>query len=283
MIMKKILSIILFVVGTIMFASAISLLKSNIPAAIFGIVISAAFFIYPVMRIKERVAQKKAYGEKWKALPAVAVSVPLALGVLGLATANSEKEDLSSKNATQTTVVETEVTQEEPSIESAAIEVTPSPVPIDTPTPIPTVTPTPTPVPTPTPEPNETTAAPTTKETTKETTKPTTKATTKEATKAETKGTEAPKETPETSVEIKVEGKKVTKAPAAVADPSAPTESLKETSEELDYIVNKNTGVFHEPGCSSVRRMSEKNKQARHCTREKLINEGYDPCDNCNP
>ena len=236
------------------------------------------------MRIKERVAQKKAYGEKWKALPAVAVSVPLALGVLGLATANPENEDLSSKNATQTTVVETEVTQEEPSIESATIEVTPSPVPIDTPTPIPTVTPTPTPVPTPTPEPTEiTTAAPTTKETTKETTKPATKATTKAVTKAETKATEAPKETPETSVEIKVEGKKVTKAPAAVADPPAPTESLKETSEELDYVVNTNTGKFHKPGCSSVAKMKEKNRADRHCTREKLINEGYQPCGNCHP
>ena len=280
MVMKKILSIILFVLGTLMFVGSMSLLKSDIPAAIFGIVISAAFFIYPVMRIKERVAQKKAYGEKWKALPAVAVSVPLALGVLGLATANPEKDDLSSKHATQTTVVETEVTQEEPSIESAAIEVTPTPVPTDTPTPIPTVTPTPTPVPTPTPEPTETTmAAPTTKETTKETTKPTTKATTK----AETKATEAPKQTAAPANEAPKESKKTTKGPAAVADPPAPTESLKETSEERDYIVNKNTGVFHEPGCSSVRRMSEKNKQARHCTREKLINEGYDPCDNCNP
>ncbi len=277
--MKKILSIILFVLGTLMFVGSMSLLKSDIPAAIFGIVISAAFFIYPVMRIKERVAQKKAYGEKWKALPAVAVSVPLALGVLGLATANPEKEDLSSKNATQTTVVETEVTLEEPSIESAAIEVTPSPVPIDTPTPIPNVTPTPT------PEPTEatTTAAPTTKETTKETTKPTTKATTKAATKAETKATEAPKETPETSVEIKVEGKKVTKAPAAVTDLPAPTASLKETSEEQDYILNTSRKKFHYPDCPSVKQMSEKNKQTRHCTREKLINEGYDACGNCHP
>lgn len=280
MIMKKILSIILFVVGTILFASAMSLLKSDIPAAIFGIVISAAFFIYPVMRIKERVSQKKAYGEKWKALPAVAVSVPLALGVLGLATANPEKDDLSSKNAMQTTVVETEVTQEEPSIESAAIEVTPSPVPIDTPTPIPTVTPTPTPVPTPTPEPTETTtAAPTTKETTKETAKPTTKATTK----AETKATEAPKETAAPANEAPKESKKTTKGPAVVADPPAPTESLKETSEEQDYILNTSKKKFHYPDCPSVKQMSEKNKQTRHCTREKLINEGYDACGNCHP
>ena len=272
--MKKILSIILFVLGTLMFVGSMSLLKSDIPATIFGFVVSAACFIYPVMRIKERVAQKKAYGEKWKALPAVAVSVPLALGVLGLATANPEKEDLSSKNATQTTVVETEVTQEEPSIESAAIEVTPTPVPTDTPTPIPTVTPTPTPEPT-----ESTTAAPTTKETTKETTKPTTKATTK----AETKATEAPKETAAPANEAPKESKKTTKGPAAVADPPAPTESLKETSEEQDYILNTSKKKFHYPDCPSVKQMSEKNKQTRHCTREKLINEGYDACGNCHP
>ena len=206
------------------------------------------------------------------------LSVIVCVGLISLVTGCSEKKDSDKSDSTETTLMAVEEPTTSDSIEESSSTTV-------TPTPIPTVTPTPTPVPTPTPEPTEatTTAAPTTKETTKETTKPTTKATTKAATKAETKATEAPKETSETSVEIKVEGKKVTKAPAAVADPPAPTESLKETSEELDYVVNTNTGKFHKPGCSSVAKMKEKNRADRHCTREKLINEGYQPCGNCHP
>lgn len=199
------------------------------------------------------------------------LSVIVCVGLISLVTGCSEKKDSDKSASTETTLMAVEEPTTSDSIEESSSTTV-------TPTPIPTVTPTPTPEPTET-----TTAAPTTKEMTKETAKPTTKATTKAATKDETKATEAPKETPETSVEIKVEGKKVTKAPAVVTDPPAPTASLKETSEELDYVVNTNTGKFHKPGCSSVTKMKEKNRADRHCTREKLINEGYQPCGNCHP
>ncbi len=201
------------------------------------------------------------------------LSVIVCVGLISLMTGCLEKKDSDKSTSTETTLMSVEEPTTSDSIEESSSTTV-------TPTPIPTVTPTPTPVPSPTPEPTETTTAvPTTKETTKETAKPTTKATTK----TETKATEAPKETSETSVEIKVEGKKVTKAPAAVTDPPAPTASLKETSEEQDYVVNTNTGKFHKPGCSSVAKMKEKNRADRHCTREKLINEGYQPCGNCHP
>ena len=51
-----------------------------------------------------------------------------------------------------------------------------------------------------------------------------------------------------------------------------------------DYIANKNTKKFHYPDCKSVKRMSEKNKKFFYdVTREYMIEQGYDPCGNCDP
>ena len=47
------------------------------------------------------------------------------------------------------------------------------------------------------------------------------------------------------------------------------------------YILNTNTGKFHDPGCRSVKKMSDK-KECK-CTRDELIAQGYEPCLNCNP
>lgn len=52
----------------------------------------------------------------------------------------------------------------------------------------------------------------------------------------------------------------------------------------MDYIANKNTRKFHYPGCSSVKKMSEKNKEFFYdVTRDSMIEQGYDPCENCDP
>lgn len=53
--------------------------------------------------------------------------------------------------------------------------------------------------------------------------------------------------------------------------------------EETTYILNTNTQKFHEPSCSSVDDMKEKNKQEYQGNREDLINQGYNPCKRCNP
>ena len=51
-----------------------------------------------------------------------------------------------------------------------------------------------------------------------------------------------------------------------------------------DYIANKNTKKFHYPDCKSVKQMSEKNKKFFYdVTREYMIEQGYDPCGNCDP
>ena len=50
-----------------------------------------------------------------------------------------------------------------------------------------------------------------------------------------------------------------------------------------EYVLNTNTKKFHYPSCSSVKKMSEKNKAYHTGTREEVIAMGYDPCGNCHP
>ncbi len=52
---------------------------------------------------------------------------------------------------------------------------------------------------------------------------------------------------------------------------------------EDTYVLNTNTQKFHSPSCSSVKRMSEHNKKKYTGSREKLVEEGYEPCQICNP
>ena len=57
----------------------------------------------------------------------------------------------------------------------------------------------------------------------------------------------------------------------------------QEKGEKTTYVLNTNSKKFHYPDCSSVGKMSEKNKEERTTTREDLISEGYDPCGSCKP
>jgi len=50
-----------------------------------------------------------------------------------------------------------------------------------------------------------------------------------------------------------------------------------------EYVLNTNTKKFHYPSCSSVKKMSEKNKAYHTGTRDEVIAMGYDPCGNCHP
>ena len=49
------------------------------------------------------------------------------------------------------------------------------------------------------------------------------------------------------------------------------------------YVLNLNSMKFHYPACSSVGKMSEKNKQIVDWSREELMEKGYAPCGSCNP
>lgn len=52
---------------------------------------------------------------------------------------------------------------------------------------------------------------------------------------------------------------------------------------EVTYILNTNTGKFHNPDCSSVKRISAKNKQEFTGTRDEALALGYTPCGVCKP
>ena len=56
-----------------------------------------------------------------------------------------------------------------------------------------------------------------------------------------------------------------------------------EGGEKCDYIANKSSKKFHKPTCSSVSKMSDKNKLEITATRAEMIADGYTPCGICNP
>ncbi len=49
------------------------------------------------------------------------------------------------------------------------------------------------------------------------------------------------------------------------------------------YILNTNSKKFHLPDCSSVKQISNKNKEDYEGSREDLVSQGYTPCKQCNP
>lgn len=49
------------------------------------------------------------------------------------------------------------------------------------------------------------------------------------------------------------------------------------------YIINTNTGKFHDPTCSSVDDMKRQNRKDYTGTRDGLIEQGYEPCGRCHP
>lgn len=53
--------------------------------------------------------------------------------------------------------------------------------------------------------------------------------------------------------------------------------------EECDYVLNKSTGKFHKPTCSSATNIKQKNREYFTGTREEVIARGFDPCGRCNP
>lgn len=54
------------------------------------------------------------------------------------------------------------------------------------------------------------------------------------------------------------------------------------TTEGCPYIGNRNTGVFHYAGCSSVAQMAERNKVCL-ASREEALQRGFRPCQRCHP
>ena len=61
------------------------------------------------------------------------------------------------------------------------------------------------------------------------------------------------------------------------------TEADPSDTKEQMYILNKNTKKFHKPECSCAKKIKVKNKGEYTGSRQTLIDEGYEPCGNCNP
>ena len=61
------------------------------------------------------------------------------------------------------------------------------------------------------------------------------------------------------------------------------TEAEPSDTKEQMYILNKNTKKFHKPECSGAKKIKAKNKGEYTGSRQTLIDEGYEPCGNCNP
>ncbi|WP_458455425.1 thermonuclease family protein [Methanobrevibacter sp.] len=66
------------------------------------------------------------------------------------------------------------------------------------------------------------------------------------------------------------------------SDTSSSDTSSQSSSDSGSYVGNSNTGKFHLASCSSVGKMSDKNK-VFFSSRDDAINQGYVPCKRCNP
>lgn len=66
-------------------------------------------------------------------------------------------------------------------------------------------------------------------------------------------------------------------------DNSNQYDNVEEDITGVRYILNTNSKKIHYPDCSSVGRMSEKNKKETNLYRDELISQGYDPCGICKP
>lgn len=71
--------------------------------------------------------------------------------------------------------------------------------------------------------------------------------------------------------------------PTPPQNPSDDNDSGEVDARVADYVGNKNSHIFHYADCSSVKQMSEKNKYYFTGTREEMIDQGYTPCQRCNP
>ena len=61
------------------------------------------------------------------------------------------------------------------------------------------------------------------------------------------------------------------------------TEQSNENAVFVEYVLNKNTKKFHEPGCGSAKTIKDSNREEYTGSREDLIDMGYSPCGNCKP
>lgn len=71
------------------------------------------------------------------------------------------------------------------------------------------------------------------------------------------------------------------KTTLAVVQPPAIRETVPE--QIMDYVLNRNTKIFHLPDCKYVSQILEKNRRSFTGTRSEVYAMGYDACSQCRP
>lgn len=71
-------------------------------------------------------------------------------------------------------------------------------------------------------------------------------------------------------------------SPAEAAEATDQGTSISD-GDRIAYVVNTNTGKFHDPGCPSVEDIADRNRMDYAGSRDELIAQGYQPCRRCNP
>lgn len=84
----------------------------------------------------------------------------------------------------------------------------------------------------------------------------------------------------EGTIVVSSNGEKVYVSTAEIATQAVETPVT--SNKATDYIGNKNSKIFHESDCSSVGKMSEKNK-VKFSNRQEAVDSGYTPCGSCEP
>lgn len=57
----------------------------------------------------------------------------------------------------------------------------------------------------------------------------------------------------------------------------------EENSSNKSYVINTNTGKFHNAECDSVKKISDGNKLTYYGNRDEVVLQGFEPCGNCKP
>ncbi len=60
-------------------------------------------------------------------------------------------------------------------------------------------------------------------------------------------------------------------------------ETVDDTGEVMDYVLNTNSKKFHYEDCKGVKRIKDENREDYTGTRGELIQKGYEPCGTCTP
>jgi DNA-entry nuclease len=69
----------------------------------------------------------------------------------------------------------------------------------------------------------------------------------------------------------------------STSDESKTEDNSKEETPAKTYALNTNTKKFHDPDCSSAKKISDKNYAETTESRDSLIAKGYSPCGICKP